>query len=202
MDPGHYILFCYTFCFKKKNFIGRQIYCWRFHIKQLQKQDNDRTTWRGRQKERSERKWVMCCLPQALRWVFLNMFLNTVWDFTTCPSFGLHPALHSFILSTLMLFGLNTWLPFLAVCLALLLLLWLLLAPNCALFILSTFLFFPSIFIYTTLTSFSHLPPPASSVMVFLRPLLFCIKIRSEGVYQNTPPTPNFLVSLPPKKNP
>lgn len=63
-------------------------------------------------------------------------------DFTTCPSFGLHPVLHSFILSTLVLFSLTAWLPFLAVCLVLLLLLWLLLAPNCALFTLSTFLFF------------------------------------------------------------
>lgn len=70
------------------------------------------------QMERSERKWVLCCIPQSRWWVFLNKFLNTVSDFTTCPKFVLHPTLHSLTQSTRMIFSQTVWLPFASVCLS------------------------------------------------------------------------------------
>lgn len=142
-----------------------------YSFKQPQEQHNDRTAQRDRQMEHSGRKWVLCCAPQSRWWVFLNMFLNTVSDFTTWPEFGLHPALHSLIQSTQMLFSQTVWLPF---------------SPSVSLI---TFLasastslhsaLHPSLSFYvflSILTSLSHFPLPASSVMLFLLPLLLSLK--------------------------
>lgn len=134
--------------------------------------------------ERSETKWVQRCTPQPLRWVFLNMFLNTVWDFTTCPTFGLHPVPHSFILFMLMLFSLTAWLPLLSACLALSLLFWLLLAPHFAVFVISTFLFLSVQLEHHSHTSLSS--PPLQCYFCWLCSSLWKKKtiVRSEGVCQ------------------
>lgn len=127
--------------------------------------------------EHSERKWVLCCVPQPLKWVFLNMFLNTVWDFTTCPSFGLHPALHSFILFTLMLFSLTAWLPLLCMSRSLITFL----AFTCTSLHSFNFIHLPlflSLSLSIQLWHHSHLPLPTSSVMLCLLPLLFSMKMK------------------------
>lgn len=153
---GHYFVFVLTFYIKKKFY--RPTYCWRFHIKRPQKEHNDRTTSRDRQMER---------------------------DFTTCPSFGLHPALHSFILSTLMLFSLTAWLPFLSVCLALSLLF---LAFTCTPLLFTSFFF---LFLSLSFWHHSHTslcPPPLWCYFCCLCSSLWKWEkktmLRSEGVCQ------------------
>lgn len=149
--------------------MGQQSYCRRLQLEEPQRQDNERTAQRDMQMECSERKWVLNCIPQSRWWVFLNKFLNTVSDFTTCPKFVLHPALHSFTQSTRMLFSQTVWLPLSSLALSL----HFLLLPHDSfpsLFVLAFFFFHFLLFIQPLVSVLPLNPPPCQSY--FWYPLL------------------------------